>query len=105
MKQKFISPLSGESVFILVELGKSKCPQPITLHSPTPWAPGTRPVVPLTCNPDIIDGDHFIQLQQELLGKGGQAGYEKSAIFPGEFLSETWGFWCCRERSLPLTAG
>lgn len=54
------SVLSVENVFILVELGESRPPGPSAYASLTPWGQGTRLVVPLTCNLDIIDGDHFI---------------------------------------------
>lgn len=61
-------------------------------------------VVPLTCNLDIIDDDHFIQLQQELFGEAGQAGYEQPATLPGTFLGETRGAQLVAEH-LPPTAG
>lgn len=63
---------------------------PLAHHAPPtyPLGPRHRLVVPLTCNLDIVNGDHFIQLQQELLGEGGQAGYEKLAVLPGEFLEK-----------------
>lgn len=79
--------------------GKADALGPSPSTSPTPWGSGTRSVAPPTCNPDVIDGDHFIQLQQELLGEAGQVGYEKPAVLPGGFLQETWG------NVLPVAAG
>ena len=57
--------------------------------SPTPWGQGTKASGAHTCNLDIVNGDHLIQLQQELLGEGGQGGYEKPGVLPYAFLEET----------------
>lgn len=73
--------------------------------SPTPWSQGTKASGEHTCNLDIINGDHLIQLQQELLGEGGQAGYEKPGVLPCGLLEETRGAWCYKERTLPPKAG
>ena len=72
--------------------------------SPTPWGQGTKASGAHTCNLDIVNGDHLIQLQQELLGEGGQGGYEKPGVLPYAFLEETQGAWCY-ERALSPKVG
>ena len=80
---------------------------PPQAHHPVshPLGPGHKAGGAHTCNLDIVNGDHLIQLQQELLSEGGQAGYEKPAVLPGEFLEETRGAQCCRERNLSPKTG
>lgn len=95
---------SGQNLFSFWgNCGGAKSPphtRPISLCLANPPGPGHQAAAPLTCNLDVIDGDDFVQLQQKLLGEGGQAGYEGPAAPPGAFLEET-GAQCWRQRLWP----